>query len=66
MVSRDYEELFKGLNAHKLKYLVVGAHAVIFYTQPRFTKDLDIWIPFDLNQPEAVYGALMEGPVFGF
>ena len=60
MVSRDYEELFKALNAYKIKYLVVGAHAVIFYTEPRFTKDLDIWIPADLNRPEQVYKALRE------
>ncbi len=60
MVSRDYEELFKVLNAHKVKYLVVGAHAVIFYTEPRFTKDLDIWVPFDLNRPEKIYEALKE------
>ena len=58
MLSRDYEELFKILNAHKIKYLVVGAHAVIFYTEPRFTKDLDLWIPYDLNQPEKVHEAL--------
>lgn len=58
MVSRDYEELFKILNAHKLKHLVIGAHAVIFYTEPRFTKDLDIWIPPELNQPERVHKAL--------
>ena len=60
MISRDYEELFKILNAHKIKYLVVGAHAVIFYTEPRFTKDIDIWIPPDLNLPEKVYAALKE------
>lgn len=60
MVSRDYEELFKSLNVHKVKSLVVGAHAVVFYTEPRFTKDLDIWIPPDLNTPEAVYRALKQ------
>ena len=60
MVSCDYEELFKILNAHKIKYLVVGAHAVIYYTQPRFTKDLDIWVPPELNKPEAVYKALKQ------
>ncbi|MCM8775246.1 MAG: nucleotidyltransferase [Candidatus Omnitrophica bacterium] len=58
MVSRDYEELFNILNGHKVKYLVIGAHAVIFYTEPRFTKDIDIWIPPELNQPERVYQAL--------
>jgi len=58
MVSPDYEDLFSTLNAHKIKYLVVGAHAVMFYTEPRFTKDLDVWIPAALNDPLRVYDAL--------
>ena len=58
MVCRDYEELFKTLNAFKIKYLVVGAHAVIYYTKPRYTKDLDVWVPADLNEPKKVYQAL--------
>ena len=58
MVSPDYEDLFSTLNAHKIKYLVVGAHAVMFYSVPRFTKDLDVWIPAALNDPRRVYEAL--------
>ena len=58
MVSRDYEDLFKALNIFKIKYFVVGAHAVTFYTEPRFTKDLDVWIPMALNESEQVYNAL--------
>ena len=58
MVSQDYEDLFKILNAYRIKYLVVGAHAVIFYTKPRFTKDLDVWIPPELNDQKKVYAAL--------
>ena len=58
MVSPDYEELFSTLNACKIKYLVVGAHAVVFYTQPRFTKDLDVWVPTALNDSQRVYDAL--------
>ena len=58
MVSPDYEELFSTLNAYKIKYLVVGAHAVVFYTQPRFTKDLDVWVPTVLNDSQRVYDAL--------
>ena len=58
MISRDYEELFSTLNTYKIKYLVVGAHAVVFYTQPRFTKDLDVWIPAALNDPHRVFQAL--------
>jgi len=58
VISSDYEELFGILNTYKVKYLVVGAHAVMFYTQPRFTKDMDVWIPAALNDPKRVYEAL--------
>ena len=58
MLSSDYEDLFSTLNAHKIKYLVVGAHAVMFYSVPRFTKDLDVWIPAVLNDSQRVYDAL--------
>ena len=58
MVSSDYEELFSTFNAHKIKYLVIGAHAVAFYAQPRFTKDLDVWIPAALNNGQRIYDAL--------
>ena len=58
MFSSDYEDLFSTLNTYKIKYLVVGAHAVIFYSQPRYTKDLDVWIPTALNDPQRVYHAL--------
>jgi hypothetical protein len=57
-VCSDYEDLFKILNAKKIKYLVVGAYAVIYYTQPRYTKDIDVWIIPDLNDTERIYEAL--------
>jgi len=42
MGSRDYEEFIAALNAHGVRYLLVGAHAVAFHARPRATKDLDI------------------------
>jgi len=42
--NQDYKELFSILNAEKVEYLIAGAHAVIFYTEPRYTKNLDIWV----------------------
>src|SRR3970040_2539504 len=44
MPSQDYEEFIAALNAHGVRYLVVGAHAVAFHARPRATKDLDILI----------------------
>ena len=58
MLSSDYEDLFSTLNAYKIRYLVIGAHAVMFYSEPRFTKDMDVWIPTALNNSECVYDAL--------
>lgn len=59
-ISSDYRELFKILNKHKVKYLVVGAYAVIFYTEPRYTKDIDIWVEPTLKNAEKLYKALRE------
>ena len=41
-VNPDYRDLFKAFNDKSVRYLVVGAHAVIFYAEPRYTKDLDV------------------------
>jgi hypothetical protein len=49
MKSRDYEELLESFNAHGVRYLIVGAHAVAFYARPRATKDLDVLVD---PQPE--------------
>jgi len=36
--EKDFEEFIKLLNYHKIKYLVVGAYALIYYTYPRNTR----------------------------
>jgi hypothetical protein len=48
------------LEKHKVRYLVVGGYAVMKYTEPRFTKDLDLWIATDEKNSEAVFAALKE------
>lgn len=47
-------------NKHKVKYLVVGAYAVGYHTQPRATKNLDVLIQPAPKNGEAVYRALVE------
>ena len=53
----DFKELLSVLNAHSVKYLVVGAYAVSVHAQPRATKDLDIWVNPDAENAKALYGA---------
>ena len=55
MVNPDFRDLFAALNEAEARYLVVGAHAVAFYAEPRFTKDLDVWVEASaVNAPRAV------------
>src|ERR1017187_38227 len=56
----DFKELLSVLNAHRVEYLVVGAHAVSIYAQPRATKDLDILVKADAENAKAVFAALAE------
>ena len=57
-VISDYEDLFKILNTEKIKYLIVGAYAVMYYSEPRYTKDIDVWIIPELNAVNNIYKAL--------
>ena len=56
----DFKELLSVLNAHRVKYLVVGAYAVSIHAQPRATKDLDILVKADAENARALFGALAQ------
>lgn len=60
LTSPDFKELLSTLAEHKVRYLVVGGYAVMKYTEPRFTKDLDLWIATDEGNAEAVFRALQK------
>jgi len=60
LTSPDFRELLSLLEKHKVRYIVVGGYAVMKYTEPRFTKDLDLWISTDEENSKAVYAALKE------
>ena len=55
---QDYKDLLSAFHAHGVRYLVVGAYAVIFHAQPRFTKDIDLFIKADPANAQATYAAL--------
>lgn len=57
-MNSDFRELLRCLDEAGAKYLIVGGYAVIEYTEPRYTKDLDLLIGTDLENASAVYRAL--------
>ena len=63
VLSPDFKEFLRSLNANRVRYLVAGAYAVAFHGYPRYTKDLDIWIELDRSNAGRLVTALDD---FGF
>jgi hypothetical protein len=59
-VNPDFKDLFKTFNDYRVEYLVIGAHAVMYYSRPRFTKDLDVWINPSPNNAQRAWEALRQ------
>jgi hypothetical protein len=59
-VNSDFSDLLRLFSDNAVRYLVIGGFAVIQYAEPRFTKDLDLWISTDVSNATAVYNALRE------
>src|SRR5438128_59552 len=57
-MNSDFKELLKALNDERVRYLVVGGYAVIKHTEPRYTRDLDVWVSPDIENANRVYAAL--------
>jgi hypothetical protein len=59
-INSDFRDLLRGLNAAGVKYMVVGGYAVMVHTEPRYTKDLDLWIKPDLDNARTLLAALSD------
>jgi len=62
-VNKDFEEFFELLNKNKVSYLIVGGYAYAIHAEPRFTKDLDIFIKRDKDNAQKIIKTLDD---FGF
>ncbi len=59
-MNSDFNELLRIFNEKQIKYLVIGGYAVMKHSEPRFTKDLDIWIWTEVENAKLVFRALQE------
>ena len=44
---QDFEDILGLFARHRVRYLIVGGLAFIYYAKPRYTKDIDLWIDAD-------------------
>lgn len=57
-INPDFSDLFAAFNAAGAKYLLVGGYALAIHAQPRFTKDLDVWVEAEVENARRVHAAL--------
>jgi Nucleotidyl transferase of unknown function (DUF2204) len=59
-MHKDFKDLLSAFNAHSVRYLIVGGYAYARYTEPRTTKDLDLFVRPDPENALATYKALAD------
>lgn len=62
-LEEDLREFIELLNAHNVRYIVVGAHAVAYHGYPRFTADIDFFLEISDENAERIVNVLKQ---FGF
>ena len=59
-MNQDFSDLLRAFNDESVRYLIVGGYALIKYTEPRYTKYLDIWVSPDADNASKVFRALIQ------
>ena len=59
-MNSEFKELLRLFNENHVRYLIIGGYAVLRYTEPRYTKDIDFWISVDRANAASVFLALRQ------
>jgi len=59
-MNSDLIELLQLLNDLKVRYLIIGGQAVILHSEPRYTKDVDLWVEPTERNAARLFKALQE------
>src|SRR6185437_7412116 len=59
-MDKDFKDMLCAFNAHNIRYMIVGGYAYARYTEPRTTKDLDLFVSPDPAKAADVFRALAE------
>lgn len=57
-INSDFRDLLCEFNAAEVRYVVVGAYAVFAHAEPRYTKDLDVWVEATVDNATRTMAAL--------
>ena len=59
-INSDFKDLLRDLNEAGVRYPSVGGYAVMVYAEPRYTKDLDVWVDPAAANAERLFVALAQ------
>jgi len=59
-VEKDFRDFLKLLAVKRAKYLIVGGFAYSYYAEPRYTKDIDIYIEASTENAKKIISAITE------
>lgn len=59
-LNRDFEELLSALSSARARFVIVGAYAVAFHGEPRYTRDIDLLVDPTPANAERVWKALRQ------
>jgi hypothetical protein len=59
----EWLEFLKLLTRHRVRFLLIGGHAIAVHAQPRFTEDLDVFVDATPTNAGRIHAALVD---FGF
>jgi len=62
-LEKDFKEFIESLNKNSVRYLIVGSFALSYYSEPRYTKDIDILVDSTVSNADRLMTAIRE---FGF
>ena len=62
-LGRDWSEFLSALISRRVKFVLVGGHAVAAHGEPRLTEDLDVFVEPSEENGERIRAALVD---FGF
>jgi hypothetical protein len=63
LLYRDWNEFIALLTRHRVRFVIVGGHAVAVHAMPRHTEDLDVFVEPTLANAKRLRAALVD---FGF
>ena len=62
-LAADFKDFLSLCLKHELEFMVIGGYAVVNYSRPRYTGDLDLWISSSQENAERTVAVLYD---FGF